>query len=396
MKKILYFLKIETRLLKKSIILIALILTVFLSAFMGVLSMRLDFVNGFYSLLDEKFTSYLVLDNSYKIDKMLSVSPNELYANTEFTLTWGLITYVNEDGQSIQATDLHKDTNAYTNFGVVIILNNKTTSKLNSASHALVSGQWNSAENQICIDKSVADALNLAVGDTVTIAHYDTYTQHSYVISGIFDRQLLPNDHFFKFYFYVTQDQEYEPYWSTEIRMVYYDARSAHACYEKFSKANISLQFDGFGQPKTHFLTSYFTYIKPIKLTLDSVTALFLAVMVVILYTLMTLFFRQRKSFICQLKLLGANDGTIFGIYLGIAVAIFLVVTAVSSGLGLLFNSYFMSLCETIFELPFRTTFSVLVPLISFAVLALITAVLFAISGRRIRSDVIAQEIKAE
>lgn len=34
--------------------------------------------------------------------------------------------------------------------------------------------------------------------------------------------------------------------------------------------------------------------------------------------------------------------------------------------------------------------------MISFAVLALITAILFAVSGRKIRSDIIAQEIKAE
>lgn len=396
MKKILYFLKIEARLLKKSIIIIALILTVFLSAFIGVFTLRMDFVNGFYSLLDEDYTSYLVRTNSYKIDKILSVSPNELYANNDFTLTNGIITYVNDDGQSIKAIDLHENTDAYTQLGAIIILNNKTVSKLNSVSNALVSGQWNSAENQICIDKSIADALNLAVGDTVTIAHYDTYTQHSYVISGIFNRQLLPSDYFFKFYFYVTNDNEYEPHWTTHIQMVYYDARSAHACYEKFSKANISLQFDGLGQPKTHFLTSYFSYITPIKLTLDSVALLFFAVMVVILYTLMTLFFRQRKPFICQLKLLGADSGTVLGIYLGIAVAIFLVVTAIASGLGMLFNSYFIYMCERIFDLSFRTTFSVLVPLISFAMLALITALLFAVSGRRIRSDVIAQEIKAE
>lgn len=394
MKKILYFLKIEGRLLKKSIIIIALILTVFLSAFIGVLSLRMDFVNGFYSLLDADFTSYLVETNSYEIDEMLSVSPNELYAYTEFTLTNGDITYVNEDGQSLQATDLHENTNVYTNFGVVIILNNKTTSKLNSASDAIISGQWNNGVNQICIDKSIADALNLAVGDTFTIEHHELFTQRSYVISGIFDRQLFPSDHFFKYYFYITNDHEYEPYWPT-ILMFYYDVRSAHDCYNRFSKANMSTQVVGIGQVSS-WVTSYFSYITPIKLTLDSVALLFLAVMIVILYTLMTLFYRQRKPFICQLKLLGADNGTIFGIYLGIAVAIFIVVTVISSGLGLLFNSYFMSLCETIFELSFRTTFSVFVPLISFAVLALITALLFAISGRRIRSDVIAQEIKAE
>lgn len=397
MKKILYFLKIETRLLKKSIILIALILTVFLSAFMGVLSMRLDFVNGFYSVLDENYSAYSL--SAYymgkRIEDYLNISPNELYKYSLTGLTCADITFFNEDGQSLSMYSLVEDEYKTRDFGTAITLNNKTISKLNSASNAIISGQWNSAENQICIDKAIADALNLAVGDTATIVCYDVYSQYSYVISGILDKQLLTSDYFFGslYYYYISGSPELV---IDSANMIYYDIRSAHACYEKFSKANISLQLAGFGQPKTHFLTSYFTYITPIKLTLDSVTALFLAVMVVILYTLMTLFFRQRKSFICQLKLLGANDGTIFGIYLGIAVAIFLVVTAVSSGLGLLFNSYFMYLCETVFELPFRTTFSVLVPLISFAVLALITALLFAISGRRIRSDVIAQEIKAE
>lgn len=398
MKKILYFLKIEARLLKKSIIIIALILTVFLSAFIGALSVRMDFVNGFYSLLDEDFTTFkLALYSSRPIEDFLNVSPNELYVNSKFGLTYTVSALVNADGEALEISDIDENVRASDDLGAIIVLNNKTVSKLNSASDALISGEWNSAENQICIDKSIADALNLAVGYTVTIVHdeqYSPYSPYSYVISGIFDKQLLPGDSFFGslYYYYISGSPELV---IDKMQMVYYDARSAHDCYNRFAKANISVQVNGKGQFSS-WVTSYFSYITPIKLTLDSVTALFLAVMVVILYTLMTLFYRQRKPFICQLKLLGADNGTIFGIYLGIAVAIFLVVTVISSGFGLLFNSYFMSLCETVFEMSFRTTFSVFVPLISFAVLALITAILFAVSGRKIRSDIIAQEIKAE
>lgn len=396
MKKILYFLKIEARLLKKSIIIIALILTVFLSAFMGVLSMRLDFVNGFYSILDEDYSAYALSYYSNKrIEDYLNISPNELYVSRKFGLTYTVSALYNADGEALKISDVYENVIDAYDLGAIIVLNNKTISKFNSASDALVSGEWFSGENQICIEKKIADALNLAVGDTVTIVHDEVhYSQYSYVVSGIFDKQLLPSDYFFgsRNYYYISGSPELE---IGSMEMVYYDVRSAHDCYNRFSKANMSTQVVGIGQVSS-WVTSYFSYITPIKLTLDSVALLFLAVMIVILYTLMTLFYRQRKPFICQLKLLGADNGTIFGIYLGIAVAIFLVVTAISSGLGMLFNSYFIYMCERLFELPFITTFSVFVPLISFAVLALITAVLFAVSGRRIRSDVIAQEIKAE
>lgn len=386
MKKILYFLKIEARLLKKSIIVIALILTVFLSAFIGVLSVRLDFVNGFYSILDEKFSSYVAISYSgCTIEDLLKIRPNELYVNSKRELTMDAV-LVNADGQLLKTSDINENAGVATDLGAVIVLNDKTISKLNSASNALVSGQWNSVEKQICIDKSIADALSLAVGDTVT------FSQYSYVVSGIFDKQLLPSDYFFNFYYYVTDSNELG---INTTKMVFYDARSAHASYNKFSKANVSVQVSGLGQVSS-WVTSYFSYITPIKLMLDSVAVLFFAVMVVILYTLMSLFFRQRKSFICQLKLLGAGSGTVLGIYLGIAVAIFLVVTLIATGLGMLFNSYFMYLCEKVFELPFRTTFTVLAPLISFAVLTLFTAALFALSGSKMRSDIIAQEIKAE
>lgn len=394
MKRILYFIKTEVRLLKKSIIIIALILTVFLSAFMGALSVRMDFVNGFYSYLDENFSSYVIVAYRLKtIDDLMKISPDELYLNNKTWLTCA-VTLENAEGQSMGTTDISENAGLYSDLGAILVLNDKTKSKLDSASDALVSGQWNSGERQICVDKKVAEFLSLAVGDTVSIIPKEpSAPQLSYVVSGIFDREPLKEDYFFNFHYYITESNEFE---FSNARMIYYDARSAHASFSKYEDTLGSLSVTGLKYPLSSPITDYFRNIMPIKLTLDVAVALFFAVMVVIVYTLMTMFYRQRKPFICRLKLLGAGSGTVFGIYFGIAVAIFLVVTLISSGFGVLFNIYFMHLCETVFELSFRTTFSAVVPLLSFAVLTAFTALMFALSGRRIRSDIIAQEVKAE
>ena len=75
---------------------------------------------------------------------------------------------------------------------------------------------------------------------------------------------------------------------------------------------------------------------------------------------------------------------------------IIFVATLFASLLGVLFNNFFLNFFESIFQLAFRATFNIFVPVISFFILAALTALLFALSGRRIRSDIIAQEIKAE
>lgn len=140
----------------------------------------------------------------------------------------------------------------------------------------------------------------------------------------------------------------------------------------------------------------YFEIIQPVQLVLDAISVLILAVIVVALYTLMTVFFRQRKTLICQLKLLGGDNGTILSIYIGLAVAIILIATLLASLLGVLFNNFFLNFFESIFQLAFRATFNIFVPVISFFTLVALTSALFALSGKRIRSDIIAQEIKAE
>lgn len=393
MKKILYFLKIEARLLKKSIIIIALILTLFMGVFMGVLSVRIDMVNGMYSVLDEFSTEYRIATKSDgdggAIRKLMGYT-------LIFGYTSGLTDKATMSAEGTSVTfpyrrEVDGMLQLYPLEGTLVVFNDSAVSEFALHEDAVLAGDWPDGNDQIFIEKIIAEILEVEVGDRVTIR------EHDYTLCGIYDKSALPEKgEFFNSHYYITDSREINYEYTYAL---FSGARSAHACFKRLGANGFAASVKH-GNVDTLFFPSnvdvYFEIIHPAQAVLDAISLLILAVIIVALYTLMTVFFRQRKSVICQLKLLGGNNGTILGIYIGLAVTIIFVATLLASLLGVLFNNFFLNFFESIFQLAFRATFNIFVPVISFFILAALTALLFALSGRRIRSDIIAQEIKAE
>lgn len=351
---------------------------------MGVFSVRIGLLNGIYGVLDGISDKYKVSTSQIDRNTAIKFCGEELVTYQVVEITYGAKlfsktrSFETRHNGAINGEWAWRDHN-----GALVFPNGKTAKKFASEDDALVSGHWPDGETQICIEKSLASYLEIEVGDTVTI------NDIGYSVIGIYNLAQIDEDYFFQYFYYLTDSHNYT---FNSLFLNFSDARSAHDCYNNFNNNGYNAYVDH----SSKLATTYFTLIDPIKLTLDAVCCLVMAVIVIILYTLMTLFYRQRKQYICQLKLLGAENGTILGIYLGVAIAILLIVTLLSTALGVAFSTFFLNFCEKLFQLTFKNSFNALVPFLSFLILSAITAILFAISGKKIRSDIIAQEIKSE
>lgn len=378
MKKILYFVKREVNILKKSIILVSCILTIFMAVLMGLISVRSGFVDGMCSVLDESHDFYYMRADNVDLTQMNRDFKNRFVIYGRQDITHSAFLY-NSTGEGFRTIGFDDNGNFYNCEGAIVVLNDATRKKFETASKYLISGEWLDGENQICIEKSFAERLGVSIDDTVEI-----YGK-AYSVKGVYTLENSDTDLLARYYF-VPYDGEDGVY----AIMVSFNAKTAYSEFKILNSCGYSMTVEGYD------LSVYFEIVSPVEWVLNAIIILLLAVIAVILYTLMTVFFRQRKQFICQLKLLGADYFTVLGVYLLIAVIMVFFITLISSGIGVLFNVYFIKLCESIFGLVFRARFSALVPVIAFVTLSVICALIYLILAGKIKSDVVLQEIKTD
>lgn len=118
-----------------------------------------------------------------------------------------------------------------------------------------------------------------------------------------------------------------------------------------------------------------------------------------ILYSLIAIFFRQRKGQICRLKLLGARTVTIATVYCTIVIVLVAIAVILGSFLSTAFNLYFMGLCARLFarfSANFVSHFRPIVQLIVFVVLSGFAVLIFFMSNRKIGNATIAREVRHE
>ena len=118
-----------------------------------------------------------------------------------------------------------------------------------------------------------------------------------------------------------------------------------------------------------------------------------------ILYSLIAIFYRQRKGQICRLKLLGATSHTVAAIYCSIAVLLVAVAVILGTLFSLAFNVYFIDLCGRLFKqfsASFVSRFRPTVPFSVLIALSAFTVLLFFRVNHKIRNAAIAQEVRHE
>lgn len=368
MRKVLKLLAKELRFLKKTAILSAVILTIFLSAALGILSVYGDLMSNLCMHLDEREDKCFVSAKNASLaifgEDGLTYGSN--HSNDELSFNGNRFDgkiEVSEivDGEQITVVHMSQP---------IAVTPNETFRQLTVAP---IEGRWLQNEGEICLLGYVADILQSSVGDNVTLGNIQL------TVVGIYagDADLTP-------YIYSAPA-------NVQLDWVrHYAANSAETFqyYRALTRRGYDMEIQND--------RGLYDAVNTMQATFAAITAALAAVILGILYSLTSVTFRQRKEHICRLEMLGATRGVIAAVYCGIIWLLLAAVTLCSAGLGYAFGAYFSDLCSTIFGFAFTSRFRFIYPVIAFAVLGITTAAIWYITNARTRSGELAKEVRCE
>ena len=375
MKKIWYLTKSEFKRLKKSFIIIAVILTIFLAALLGIVSVETDMMRNLCNHLDTRSDDFYVsLENVTFAD--FAVARDALLSAYNYDRD-----IIGTDGTKFDYKQIIVDDEGehhYYCYGQMCYMNDAMRNSL-SAYDDRLTGRWMENDYEICLSRYVFDKLNAKLGDVVTI------DGRSYTVVGVFDwednEDLL--NMWGKTYFATVGDDVAHERVIAEVE----NSSRMFELVRYFKRRGFEI-FD---------FQSQWMYdnITEVQAALTAVVTVLCIVIVVTLYSLISMIFRQRKTHICRLKILGATNGDVIAVYCGIIVVLLLCVVIVATALGIAFNVYFMDLCEQLLEFKFTARFNVYAPFVAFGAFCGVTYLLWLIVNRKTKSS-LAEEIRYE
>lgn len=388
MKSVLYLVKGEFKLLKKSAILTALILVVFIAAFFGVTSVSSDLMRNLCSYLDGAYQAsgityqsmYIIMDepatfgglSAYIGDGNLMYSTDSTYARGDLYAENGNVFEaahtIESDGYSL----------LYNFSGYAVYINDASSALFDSYEYDFY-GSWLQNEYEICLSAYVANALEVSVGDAVTVAG------QQFTLTGIYDTadnsdpaECYDN----AYYISVGADTQLEG-----ITIQFSSSEVMFSCYRSLLRTDADVYCN---------MAYMYDNINEMQAVLAAVAILFAIVIIIAMYSLVSLIFKQRREHICRLKLLGATNKMVAGIYCGIISMIMFAVCLLGTAIGVAFNAYFMYICEYIFGFAFTPQFNFIIPVLTFAALIIICVLLWFTASRKFKQNDIAEAIRHE
>ena len=376
MKKIWYLTKSELKRLKKSFIIIAVILTIFLAALLGIVSVETDMMRNLCNHLDT------LSDDFYVSVENATFADFAIARDLPLTAVDPYVDIVGADGTEFKYDQTFVDDEGlehhYYSSGQFFYVNEAMKNSL-SAYDERLTGRWMENDYEICLSRYVYDKLNARLGDAVTI------DGRSFTVVGVFnweDNDDLINV-FGNTYFATVGDDVVHERVTVEVE----NSTHMFELVRHFKKRGFEI-FD------FRFQWMYVN-IMEVQAALTAVVVMLGIVIIVTLYSLISMLFRQRKTHVCRLKILGATNGDVAAVYCGIIIALLLCVVLVATALGIAFNYYFMDLCEQLLEFTFTVQFNVYAPFVAFGALCGVTYLLWLLVNRKTKAS-LAEEIRYE
>lgn len=382
MKSILKLIGLEVNFMKATIILIGLILSVFTASLLSVVSVLLDVPDGMYNYLTENVSRLTLSVEIPSLAEAQALGGDRVYGTKEgLTSNTTIISQsgVAYDVGQIPATAAASAGGLFRGYAI----NADDAYQFSVWDDALVSGEWPSASGQACISATIYNAIGANVNQTITIG------DESYTVVGIYYVSRIEknaSNHTPPVaYYYVSVDENYP---LDECFLDFDDSANLRQCYDR-------LKNGGYNPVLPPMVQLRFENID-LALSFFSAIAVVLAIVdLFILYSLMALFYRQRKQQICRMKMLGARNVVIAGIYCFVATVLVIFSTVLGSVLSIGFNRYYMQLCTLLFGTVFNATFRIALPLALFGVFIIFVLVLFAFFQRKIGNTRIAEEVRS-
>ena len=363
----------------------AIVLAIFLGALFGLVSVQTGMVESTYAYLDKEYpeSGYVyTLGSTYS---EIADFTEGLVRDDNFYEGLPASDIIRPDGTVFQVLTEIVPGMYSIYYGMTLYPNDAMKEMLSQHEDCLVEGRWVQNPFEMCVDVEFNEKLNVNVGDVVT------RQGHSFTVVGVYDEELLLD---------LTESGPMAEFYCAHICTLDVDTPSYQWSWNMdTAKQNFEtcrkLQAKGFDAHVGWIYEDYYNDIIQLRAVFTAVDVVFAIVIVVALYSLVSVLFRQRKTQICRLKILGASDATIAGIYCGIVIVLMLATVLLATALGVAFNNYFMDLCADMMGYPFVASFNVYAPFVAFASFGAITFALWMAVNRRMKNN-LATEIRYE
>lgn len=398
----------ELKFLFRTVALIGTILMFFIAALLSVISVLIDIPNGFYSGLDNMFPYTTLSVSDIDATAAIERGGTPLYGTVDgitrySTLTAKKSVSVTPSPMADDKEPIQLQPTLEISFTMI------TTSGLplfNEYSSCVTKGKLPEKCGEMALMSDIAKMIDASIGDEVTVSPDQSYVDPdgkldlsnvapmTFTVTGLINMSKLNS--------IKNSDYRSHPIPASYVYAVS-DALSFNSLcidYPSSRKVHSEMKFYlGQGKEiKAHDQNAY-EIIDTAVAFFGAVTAVLGLMVVFIIYSLIAIFYRQRKGMICRLKLFGASDRQIALIYCTITVSLVLIGVIVGSVLALAFNSYFINLCGSLFDTisaNFESHFRPIVQFTVFMILALITMGLFFVFDRKIKRAPIAAEVRYE
>lgn len=415
MRTILHLIRTEAWFLKKTILVIGVILIAFVAALLSVISVYLDVPDGMYEGVNEysKINTLTVMNSAVKPLAGGTPFGGRINGITRYTVLTGSKSY--ETNPHNPTKDENEDEDEKADVAVAITLSGfavlpsraEETFALYDYETPKANFTFPKNPGELVINKDVAKLAGVQIGDTITLSpdsffnseemdlskvKAQTYTVIGYVdtmrISNLNAKNTgsvyLPSCHF---YFCPEEGTVFD-----ELLYYFNDAKALHARYLDILHSGKEAKMASLVAEKVEDIAIAQAFFLAVTFVLG-------LMVLFILYSLIAIFYRQRKKMICRLKLLGARGGTVAGVYCLIAICLVVVAVVFGAMFSMAFNVYFINLCGQLFRTfsaNFVSHFRPVVPLSVLAALAVFTVFLFFRVNRKIKDATVAQEVRHE
>lgn len=401
MKSIAKLIFLEVNFLKKTIALIGVILIAFVAALLSVISVLYDMPEGMYAGLDDylRFFPCTVADVKGETSEEVGAVP--VYASRNGLTRYAMLS---AGAKSIN-TDAADGLLPIVRRGYAV---HEGSGALKEYDTAKLEGEWPKADFEICLDADIAGYLGVGVGDSVYIApdasflnrddlEFKELGQERYRVTAIYSFRTVAEELRRRpqecvvpaAYYYLALDETAE---MDSVVFAFLDTRTLFRRYDDLVDAGYEASLGSVAE-------SQYENINLAQAFFGAVAGVLGAMVLFILYSLIAIFYRQRRSQICRLKLLGATGSRIAAVYCSVAILLVVVSVVAGTAFSMAFNVYFMHLCARLFDKfssNFVSHFRPAVSLVLLAAMAAFVLLLFAFLNRRVKNAEIAKEVRHE
>lgn len=239
-----------------------------------------------------------------------------------------------------------------------------------------------SLKKAICLDKIVAEELQVNVGDTVIIG------DETYQVVSVYD-EYNSDDYgsIFRGRVFVAFVKD-----TAVFSRLYIETETSRQTYDlllRLQRLELDANYSGFFQ----------TYVKNLSIVNAFLIAIAVTVFVVnllIMYAMITVILLNRKSYVCRLKTLGCTDGAVFAIYFVIVFVLLIIINIAAFFLSKLIVLNIMDICAQAFEATFTTSVNFGVAAINFGICAVLLAALCFVAVSRINNKAIIEATRSD